>query len=128
MAMFTWCVVSGTGFAALFAYVEANPKLQWRWIGWIQLSESGPVMTGPKLMSTVMVGVYFVICLLIIGETRAPVLLRRRAKKLREERGMDDGGRYTHKSEVDKPALSAALKISLKRPISTSELETERPF
>ena len=53
-------------------------------------------------------------------ETRAPVLLRRKAKKLREERGMKDGGRYTARSEVDKPALGAALKLSLSRPISQS--------
>ena len=55
---------------------------------------------------------------LIMRETRAPVLLRRKAKNLRDERGMKDGGRYTAKSEVDKPALGAALKTSLSRPIS----------
>ncbi|ORX34977.1 major facilitator superfamily domain-containing protein [Kockovaella imperatae] len=108
MALFTLCVVSGTGFAALFAYVEANPHLQWRWIGWIQL---------------IILCIYFVVCILIIGETRAPILLRRRAKKLRESRGEQDGGRYTARSEVDKPALVTALKTSLKRPIMFLLLE-----
>jgi hypothetical protein len=65
-------------------------------------------------------GLYFPLVALVLRETRATVLLRRKAKKLRTERGMQDGGRYTAKSEVNKQALGEAMKRSLSRPLSMS--------
>ena len=46
------------------------------------------------------------------------MLLRRKAKKLRDERGMQDGGRYVARSEVNKQELGEAMKRSLSRPLS----------
>lgn len=46
------------------------------------------------------------------------MLLRRKAKKLRDERGMTDGGRYVARSEVNKLDLGEAMKRSLSRPLS----------
>ena len=41
MALFAFMAMLGTGLGpAIFSWVEANPRLQWRWIQWIQLSES----------------------------------------------------------------------------------------
>ena len=62
----------------------------------------------------------------VLRETRATVLLRRKAKKLRTERGMQDGGRYTAKSEVNKQAFGEAMKRSLSRPLSESSPSARR--
>ncbi|OCF35086.1 hypothetical protein I316_03126 [Kwoniella heveanensis BCC8398] len=103
MSLFTLSVVAGPGLgAATMCWVEDNPHLEWRWIAWIQM---------------IALAVYWPIAYFVLRETRAPVILRRIAKKLRKERGMQDGGRYTARSEVDKPALGPALKQSMSRPI-----------
>ncbi|OCF57017.1 hypothetical protein L486_05874 [Kwoniella mangroviensis CBS 10435] len=103
MALFTLSVVLGPGMgAAVMCWAEANSRLEWRWIIWIQM---------------IILGVYWPITLLILRETRAPVLLRRKAKNLRDERGMQDGGRYTARSEVDKEPFWTAMRKSLSRPI-----------
>lgn len=65
-------------------------------------------------------GAYFPIVVFVLRETRATVLLRRKAKKLRDERGMQDGGRYVARSEVNKLDLGEAMKRSLSRPLSKS--------
>jgi hypothetical protein len=43
MTVFAFCAMFGTGIGpVIMSWVEANPKLQWRWIQWIQLSASTP--------------------------------------------------------------------------------------
>lgn len=40
MALFGFVAMFATGLGpAIMAWVEANPKLEWRWIQWLQLSE-----------------------------------------------------------------------------------------
>jgi hypothetical protein len=73
-----------------------------------------------KLRPVVTFGAYFPVVVLVLRETRATVLLRRKAKKLRDERGMQDGGRYVARSEVNKLDLGEAMKRSLSRPLSKS--------
>ncbi|WRT66787.1 uncharacterized protein IL334_003750 [Kwoniella shivajii] len=103
MGFFTLSVVLGPGLgAATMCWAEANPHLEWRWISWIQM---------------IALAAYLPIAFLVLRETRASVLLRRKAKKLRIERGMLDGGRYTARSEVDKEEFWAAMRRSLSRPI-----------
>ncbi|WVQ83220.1 hypothetical protein IAT38_005359 [Cryptococcus sp. DSM 104549] len=104
ISIFSFMAVAGGGFGALiFAWVESNPKLEWRWIWWIQ---------------TMMVGALIPCIFFIMRETREPVLLRRRASKLRKERGLADGGRYTSRSEVGKVGFFDAMKTSCTRPIT----------
>lgn len=50
-------------------------------------------------------------------ETRAGVILRRRAEKLRKERGMSDGARYVTRDEVGKVKFSEVMRTSLIRPL-----------
>ncbi|WVW85154.1 hypothetical protein I302_107192 [Kwoniella bestiolae CBS 10118] len=103
MSLFTLMVVIGPGLgAATMCWAEANTRLEWRWIAWIQM---------------IALGVYWPIAYFVLKETRASVLLRRKAKKLRTQRGMQDGGRYTARSEVDKEAFWTAMRKSLSRPI-----------
>ncbi|WWC63027.1 uncharacterized protein I303_105626 [Kwoniella dejecticola CBS 10117] len=103
MSLFTLSVVLGPGLgAATMCWVEANSKLEWRWIAWIQM---------------IACGVYWPIAYFVLRETRASVLLRRKAKKLRVTRGLQDGGRYTARSEVDKEKFWVAMRRSLSRPL-----------
>lgn len=40
MGLFTLGIISGPGFGGLImGFVEANQRLQWRWVHWIELSE-----------------------------------------------------------------------------------------
>jgi len=79
-----------------------------------------PFSSLEKGLQAVTFGAYLPIVIFVLRETRATVLLRRKAKKLRTERGMQDGGRYTAKSEVNKQAFGEAMKRSLSRPLSKS--------
>lgn len=121
MSIFTFWVTLGPGLApVIFSWVEADPRFEWRWIQWFQMSTSLSKSPTPLYgaYGIVTFGLYFPIVVLVLRETRATVLLRRKAKKLRTERGMQDGGRYTAKSEVNKLALGEAMKHSLSRPLS----------
>jgi hypothetical protein len=41
MSIFTFWVTLGPGLApVIFSWVEANPRLEWRWIQWFQMSKS----------------------------------------------------------------------------------------
>lgn len=71
-----------------------------------------PVVPLPVLM-----GCYLPFVIFLLHETRSSILLRRRAKRLRKERGLDDGGRYTARSEVEKVAFWVMMRSSLFRPI-----------
>lgn len=68
-------------------------------------------------IGTVCLGIFFPICVFVMRETRATVLLRRKAAQLRKERGMTDGARYTAKSELDKDNFLTAMLHSISRPI-----------
>ena len=121
MSIFTVTVVVGPGLGpVVMCWVEANPHLGWRWIQWIQMSEfSTYSFVSYESLSTPVVacGVYWPLVVFLLQETRSSVLLRRRAKKMRKERGMADGGRFTSKSEVDKPKFWVALRQSVSRPL-----------
>ncbi|RSH92160.1 hypothetical protein EHS25_008575 [Saitozyma podzolica] len=104
MTVFAFCAMFGTGIGpVIMSWVEANPKLQWRWIQWIQL---------------ILMGAYFPTVFLALKETRASVILRRKARRLRKERGDKDGGRYTARSEVEKVSFAVAMRQSLLRPLT----------
>ncbi len=106
MGMFAFCAVFGTSIAPVgMAWVEMNPKLEWRWIQWIQI---------------ILVGAYLPLIPLLMPETRSTVILRRMAKRLGNERSnglQEKGAKYTARSEVGKIKLSQLLKISLVRPL-----------
>ncbi|WOO80564.1 Efflux pump atB [Vanrija pseudolonga] len=103
MAMFGFCAVFGTGFGAVtMAWVEVEQHLGWRWIQWIQF---------------IILGAFFPVCLVVMRETRATVILRRRAAKLRKERGLSDGGRYLARAEIDKVKFVTAMGQSMTRPL-----------
>lgn len=66
---------------------------------------------------TVALGVYLPFVIWIMRETRSTVILTRRARKLRKQRGMADGGLYRSRAEETKLPFVQAMKISLVRPL-----------
>ncbi|KZV74466.1 MFS general substrate transporter [Peniophora sp. CONT] len=100
MAMFSLTAIAGTGMGPVAAgWIEANPHLQWRWIQYIHI---------------IAAGLCFIFVLFFMKETRAPVILTRRAKKLRKETGDE---RYRARAEEELPSLRTLLYISCTRPL-----------
>ncbi|RMZ88859.1 hypothetical protein DV736_g3913, partial [Chaetothyriales sp. CBS 134916] len=77
----------------------------WRWLYWIQL---------------IMAGVAFAILALTLPETYAPIILSRRAKKIRKETG---DSRYTTEKELAARPFRQQLWIFLMRPLQLLFLE-----
>ncbi|WVQ83155.1 hypothetical protein IAT38_005293 [Cryptococcus sp. DSM 104549] len=108
-SVFALAAVAGSGFGSFwFAWVESNPKLEWRWIWWIQ---------------TMIIGALLPCIFFTMRETRDSIILRRRAKKMRKEHGLDNGGRYTARSEVGKVGFVEAMTTSCSRPITFLVIE-----
>lgn len=126
MSLFVLCVIIGAGVAPpVFSWVEAAPGLGFRWIHWIQMSEyaGGSVVWKCALLTAVATAACLPFMIVILPETRTSIILRRRAEALRKERGMEDGGRYTARGEVEKKHFWASMRLSLSRPLSESDLD-----
>jgi hypothetical protein len=79
-----------------------------------------PIRLKSRADPPVIMSAYFPTVFLALRETRATVILRRKAYRLRKERGHADGGRYTARSEVEKVGFADAMRQSLLRPLSAS--------
>lgn len=100
MSLFALAVIGGIGLGpSITGWIEHNPRLEWRWIQWIQM-------------------ICFSLCLigipLVMSETRSAVLLMRMAKKKRKETGNPN---YKAKGEDERPSMKTLLYISLTRPV-----------
>lgn len=84
--------------AVMGAYIGPSTSVSWRWTEWTMLILSG-----------------LVVCLvfLLMPETYAPLLLRRKAKYLRRVTGDD---RFRSEHEIVKATLFSRLKVSMTRP------------
>ena len=71
----------------------------WRWLYWLQL---------------IICGFLYVCILLFVPETYAPVLLARKAEKLRNETGDDT---YVAQHELSKPSFKDIARVYLARPL-----------
>ncbi|KAH8116321.1 MFS general substrate transporter [Phellopilus nigrolimitatus] len=100
MAVFSIAAMGCTGLGPVFAgWVEMNTRLEWRWIQWIHL---------------IVTGVFFVIMLFTMKETRSSVLLVRLVRKLRKETG---DNRYRARIEDERGSLRTLMLISCTRPV-----------
>ncbi|TXT10572.1 hypothetical protein VHUM_02077 [Vanrija humicola] len=100
MAISGFIVFFATGLGgAVFGFVDV--RASWRWVWYVHT-----------------IGIGAMIPAVVFGtkETRSDVILRRRAAKLRKERGLADGGVYMHSSEVDKVSFWKAVTASVYRP------------
>ncbi|KAF8062206.1 MFS polyamine transporter [Lyophyllum atratum] len=100
MTMFTVASIAGTGLGPVWSgWVEMNPRLEWRWIQWIQMILcSGLLISIPIVMK----------------ETRTSVLLMRIVKKLRRKTG---NSRYRARVEDERASLRTLIVISCTRPV-----------
>ncbi|KAJ7708906.1 MFS polyamine transporter [Mycena rosella] len=100
MSIFSLAALAGTGMGPVVSgWIEMNPKLEWRWVQWIQM---------------IICGVYSLVVPLVMRETRSSILLTRLARKMRKETG---DHRYRAKIEDERPSLSTLIFISCTRPI-----------
>ncbi|KAF8552705.1 MFS general substrate transporter [Imleria badia] len=100
MSIFTLVNMTCTGFGPMVSgWVEYDSRLQWRWIQWLHAIFSG---------------VYFVVAIFTMKETRQGIILRRLAQKMRKETG---DSRYRARVEETQPALRELVWISCTRPI-----------
>ncbi|PWN91041.1 MFS general substrate transporter [Acaromyces ingoldii] len=97
LSLYALCLFAAQSFSPVYASWVAQ-ELSWRWIFWIQM---------------MVCGVSFICFALFLGEPRASVLLKRRAKRLTKETGIP------HRTRADDEAVDAKtlLKNSLGRPL-----------
>jgi MFS family permease len=99
MSLFSFGAIFGTGFGPFWAgFVAGNPKLEWRWIQYIQAIYTGAV---------------FILLFIFLKETRGSVILTRRAVRLRNETG---DKRYRARAEEERASIPILIKNSLTRP------------
>ncbi|GBE86348.1 MFS general substrate transporter [Sparassis latifolia] len=100
MSMFTTAAIGAIGLGPVASgWIEQNRHLEWRWIQWIHVIFSG---------------VFVLLNLTLMKETRASVLLVRLAKKMRKETG---DHRYRARVEDERASLTTLIYISCTRPI-----------
>ncbi|KAF8587054.1 MFS general substrate transporter [Ramaria rubella] len=98
MAIFSFVAFAGTGLGPVaFGYVEL--KLGYKFVNWILFALSGAFTLALVLASK---------------ETRASVLLIKKAARLRVETG---DSRYRAKAEEERSSVAKMVKISLTRPV-----------
>ncbi|KAJ3975701.1 MFS polyamine transporter [Lentinula raphanica] len=100
MSLFSVAAIGGSGFGPLYAgWIQMNPRLQWRWIQWIQM---------------IITGFYLVLVPLISRETRSSIILTRIARRMRQKTG---NPRYRARVEDERAKLSTLIWVSCTRPI-----------
>lgn len=97
MAVFSMTLFMGPCLGPLFGGWIALKTHQWRWIYWVLFIFLGVVS----------------VFTFIMPETYAPILLRRKAKKLNKEHNTDV---YISKHDIDQPPFKERLQTSLLRP------------
>lgn len=100
MAFYSICVVGGPCVAPVVgAAIGYNPHMGWRWILYVE-----------ALVAAFSCGVAF----LFLPETYGPVLLERKAVRLRKETGDD---RHWHPHELERVTLQTVVSKHLSRPL-----------
>ncbi|KDE09672.1 hypothetical protein MVLG_00078 [Microbotryum lychnidis-dioicae p1A1 Lamole] len=100
MAIFAWSAFSSTGLGPImFGYVEEN--YDFRLIQWITMGASG--------LFTLALG-----CIVLPRETRASVLLTRKAARLRKETG---DSKYQFKFDLEQGSFTHMMTTALSRPV-----------
>ncbi|KAF5385771.1 hypothetical protein D9615_002204 [Tricholomella constricta] len=100
MSIFAVAAIGGTGLGPVVAgWVEMNPRLEWRWIQWIQM---------------IIFGAFSTMIPVVMTETRTAILLTRIAKKVRKDTG---DPRYRARIEDERASLKNLIFISCTRPI-----------
>ncbi|KAF8884047.1 major facilitator superfamily domain-containing protein [Gymnopilus junonius] len=100
MSIFSLMALGGTGLGPVFAgWIEMNPKLEWRWIQWVEM---------------IICALFLVLLPFVLTETRSSILLMRIAKKIRKETG---NHHIRARVEDERSKLSTLIWISCTRPV-----------
>ncbi|KAF5363708.1 hypothetical protein D9756_001127 [Leucocoprinus leucothites] len=100
MSIFSIVALAGNGFGPLIAgWIELNPRLEWRWIQWIQL---------------IYAGTYVILIPFILHETRSTIVIKKIAHRLRKKTG---DKRYRARVEDEGVNLKKLIWISCTRPV-----------
>lgn len=117
MAIFSAAALGGNGIGpAIAGWIEMNPRLEWRWIQWIQVMYV-TYSTFPDAIFRVfhsITGLYLCILPFILKETRSTIILTRMAKKLRKDTG---DARFRARVEDANISLKKLIWISCTRPM-----------
>ncbi|KAF5362090.1 hypothetical protein D9756_002703 [Leucocoprinus leucothites] len=98
MAFFSLISIFMLGVGPIMGgWIEMNPRLEWKWIEWIQMTWAG---------------VFIFVVAFWLPETRSTIVLENIAKRLRKETG-----NRMYRARVDKPNARKLIWISCKRPI-----------
>ncbi|KAJ9625747.1 hypothetical protein H2203_004509 [Taxawa tesnikishii (nom. ined.)] len=98
MSLYITAYLAGSSISPVIGGAIHKNLASWRWILWIQL---------------IWTGIFFPIFFFLFRETRASILLRRKAAHIRRKTGRKA---YT-RDELDAPPLTSVLLESVKRPI-----------
>ncbi|KXN88326.1 hypothetical protein AN958_07471 [Leucoagaricus sp. SymC.cos] len=100
MAILAIVALAGNGFGPVIAgWIEMNPRLEWRWIQWIQLMYAAT---------------YVILVPFLLHETRSTIVIVKIAKRLRKKTG---DKRYRARVEDERVDLKKLIYISCTRPI-----------
>ncbi|GAA6059612.1 hypothetical protein JCM10212_005111 [Sporobolomyces blumeae] len=105
MLIFAWCASGPTGLGPVIGGYLSSRKNGFRYVNWLLL--------GLSLLFTL--SLFF-----LLDETRASVLLSRKAAKLRKDTGDD---RYVSRSDFEKTSLVEVWKTNLSRPVKLAVKE-----
>ncbi|KAG8932743.1 hypothetical protein FRC02_000644 [Tulasnella sp. 418] len=98
MSIFGLAAIMSTGLGPVIAgWIEANPKLEWRWIQWLHF---------------ITTGVLVLLMMVVLKETRGSVILAKEARRLRKQTGDE---RY--QPLVKPPNLKQLIWMSATRPL-----------
>lgn len=119
MSLFALAAIFNMGTGPVMAgWMEMNPKLQWKWIQWVQMTYVPRFYEG---RSSILIlyhvfrwsGAFILIVLFFFAETRSTIVLQKIAKQMRKKTG---DKRY--KARVEKPKMRTLIWISCTRPLS----------
>lgn len=98
MAWFSIAAIFSLGLSPVMAgWVEMNPKLEWKWIQWIQM---------------IFAVVFAFLVMFFLTETRSTIVLQKIVKDMRKKTG---DNRY--RARVEKPKIGRLIWISCTRPL-----------
>lgn len=103
MSLYIWSLLAGVTIGPVIGGAIIH-YLDWRWICYIQL---------------IFYGVFFLLPIFCLPETRGPVLVKRRAKRIRKQTGKE----YYAQAELETPKFNQLAEEAVLRPLKMLSTE-----
>lgn len=117
MATFSYAAFAGIALGPIVGgWIEMNPRLQWRWIQWVQLMYVFPPITSAPSDSwrNSINAAYIILYSVTMRETRSSIILLRIARNLRNKTG---DARYIAPVEIHGRKLWNLVYVACTRPL-----------